>query len=273
MRKNSVRKFLHAILDLLPLFVIPIFAIYSMNHEISGNSVNTSGYEVRNKYETNEVNTIDDLVEGNIYFVEDIEIFSEDEYEFTLQVIKCDSLIMYNHSVDDEYIDSINDNNVTINALGYLDINLSEESYVSIEYGSIEIRNLYFVLINEIEQFKFFIESYEPLITASDYNVLEYVYNEGIVLDDEDIMSQFMYVTYNACDKYFNMNRVFNLGGIWNWVSNTLFSGQPPISAFIVYNVIAYEFIMDIIFLLYSVFMFVIDFAESCVDRFLRKAC
>ena len=85
-------------------------------------------------------------------------------------------------------------------------------------------------------------------------------------------MSQFMYVTYNACDKYFNMNKVFNLSNIWQWVNNTLFGGQAPISAFIVYNVIAYEFIMDIIFLVYTVFMFIIDFAESCLDNAFYKS-
>ena len=90
--------------------------------------------------------------------------------------------------------------------------------------------------------------------------------------DDTDIMSQFMYVTYNACDKYFNMNKVFNLGNIWNWVQNTLFNGSAPLSAFIVYNVIAYEFIMDIIFLIYMVFMFLMDFAESCIDNAFYKS-
>lgn len=37
MRKNSVRKWLHAILDLLPLFVIPIFAIYTRNENYNSN--------------------------------------------------------------------------------------------------------------------------------------------------------------------------------------------------------------------------------------------
>ena len=33
MRKHSARKWLHFVLDLLPILVLPIFAIYEINHD------------------------------------------------------------------------------------------------------------------------------------------------------------------------------------------------------------------------------------------------
>ena len=46
MRKHSARKWLHAILDLLPVIILPIFAVYSHRHTIDSYVVTVSENKV-----------------------------------------------------------------------------------------------------------------------------------------------------------------------------------------------------------------------------------
>ena len=73
MRKHSVRKFIHAILDCLPLMVIPIFAIYSQNHEINDNTLQVQeNLKVDFNQQLNEITSKQDVSNFtyNNYFYE-----------------------------------------------------------------------------------------------------------------------------------------------------------------------------------------------------------
>ena len=72
----------------------------------------------------------------------------------------------------------------------------------------------------------------------------------------------------NATNKYFNFDNVFTFGDIWQWFNINMFGGNAPQIAHAVYEIIVYELIMDIIFLSYAVFMFIIDFATDTLERF-----
>ena len=74
MRKHDVRKWLHAILDLLPVLLIPVFMIYSHRHTLT----ERTEVDIQYKYQSNEVNTLDDLVVDNIYY---LDVFNVNFYE------------------------------------------------------------------------------------------------------------------------------------------------------------------------------------------------
>lgn len=151
MRKNDVRKWLHAILDLLPLIVIPVFMIYSHRHNIDS------------------------------YFI-------------------------------------------------------SREENVA-------------VYVEEDGQ-----------------QVFDYWDTEVVTYDDTDIGSQFVYSLYDTVDNYFNLNKIFNFGEIKDYFDKNIFDGNMPIAVEVVWDIVLYEFVMDLIFLIYALFMFFIDACSHLID-------
>ena len=72
MRKHDVRKWIHAVLDMLPLFIIPIFAIYmhrhpSTDYEVNYTELSSGGVSYTRKFTTNTISSIDDMVVDNTY--------------------------------------------------------------------------------------------------------------------------------------------------------------------------------------------------------------
>ena len=293
MRKHSVRKFIHAVLDCLPLMVIPIFAIYSQNHEINDNTlqvqenIEINNFNQRWKFSENVNFTIlqsyeieFDNVQLNTYWsLPNGAVWNQnDKYLLTYELVNSNNGTFYSYMDYDDNIDGFYQyqaNVATQKIVSFTQRAFSINVATANNFNGTFKVNLFDLTamfgddLPTIAEFNLLFPNY-----FYDYVLTETAYVEGYTTtyDDTDIMSQFMYVTYNACDKYFNMNKVFNLGNIWNWVQNTLFNGSAPLSAFIVYNVIAYEFIMDIIFLVYEVFMFIIDFAENCLDNAFYKS-
>ena len=94
------------------------------------------------------------------------------------------------------------------------------------------------------------------------------IQNGTETLNNTDIGSQMMYALYNPIHDYMNFNNVFNFGQIYDWLQLNIFGGTAPLSVFIVWNIVLYEFLMDLIFLLYLLFMFFIDCCTNLIDRF-----
>lgn len=151
MRKNDVRKWLHALLDLLPLVVIPVFMIYSHRHTI-------------------------------------------DNYTVTRQ------------------------ENVAV-----------------------------YEIVDDVE-------------------VLDHWDTQTVTYDDTDIGAQVTYSLYNTVDNYFNLNKVFNFGEIKDYFDKNIFEGNMPLAVEVVWDIIVYEFVMDLLFLIYALFMFFIDACEHLID-------
>lgn len=268
MRKNSIRKLIHGILDLLPLFVIPIFAININQKSVEPISITTGAWEHRNKYETNEVNSDNDLIEGHIYNLNldtrdldieylafycyllngNIEItFTEDlTYTSSTYNLQTNQKMMINCYANDSSIFIFDNNNEEIDIYGHLNLN-----------------NIV-VLIEEFDEYSVGIYNN---FSETNYNEIEYAYNEGHVYDDTDIGSQFLYSLYISTDNYFNMNNVFNLNGVYQWFELNIFGGSAPLSIYIVWNIIIYELVMDLLMLLYALFMFFIDACQKLIDK------
>ena len=282
MRKHSVRKWIHAILDLLPLLVIPIFAINIINRSVELLSVEYGDIytEVNYKYETNEVNSLQDIQVGRIYHFNgavDLGDFDYSAYQITISLLS--GYVEFSEPSISFY-SNIN-NNEPFSFITYGDV--TEWYFVLSNYVTSEIlQEFYFDDVDLVfytngdltdwlnENNIFGLQSF----SASDFNVIESVeeVHDTVIYNDTDIGSQFMYSLYHVTDKYFNMNDTFNLGQVYEWFTTNIFGGNPPLAVPIVWNVIIYEFIMDLLFLLYAVFMFVIDFAESFMERMFDKA-
>ena len=102
---------------------------------------------------------------------------------------------------------------------------------------------------------------------AYDSTATSLVSGTPVTYNDTDIMSQMFYNLYNSVDKYFNMNNVFGFGNIYKWFELNIFGGNAPISIYIVWNIVLYEFIMDLLMLLYALFMFFIDMCKKLIDK------
>lgn len=286
MRKHSVRKWLHAILDLLPVIILPIFAIYSHRHTIDSYEVTVPQNEVVNFNQLIEVpigatgvfatvdvtNNLNGSITINGTATSNNSGFLIGSFTFDsgdILLVKTYDNIIVTNNIDWRHTYGSYRITTTSNVL---ELSLWLEQNVT--YNSVVF---YPQLVNLTEMFG---SGNEP--TAEQFNTWYpndyYEYNTGtkqllkgvntVTYDNDDIGSQMIYSLYKPINDYFNLNNVFNFGAIYDWFELNMFNGNAPLSIFIVWNIIVYEFIMDIIFLIYSVFMFVIDFATNTLDRF-----
>ena len=308
MRKHDVRKWIHAVLDMLPLFIIPIFAIYMHRHPVTDYEVSTDGYEITEKFTTNDVNSSSDLVEGNIYHIDNFYfdrnmIIDEglDFYDFTLNIyaFEYDLYFESEYGPDLDTDDDVVRDNYDSNIDNFLTFRFYVDSFYDVmcqlyytngntftmvSYDTcnwFEWYNVDFIIVDGLEDFKIFYDDIQNLgdlydnvlnITSSTYQSYDYQYNEGLTYNDTDIGSQFLYALYKPIDKYFNFNKVATFGSIYNWFETTFFDRSAPLVVPIVWNIILYEFIMDVLFLIYVVFMFIIDFVECLIDKAFGKS-
>lgn len=280
MRKHSVRNFLHAVLDLLPLLVIPIFAINIINRSpepISvevGSSTPVANIEYQYKYQTNDVNTLNDLVEGNLYHLNSDFNYISSTTDIYFKIINgtC-TLTLDSVSLSDNN-DFVISNN-TLFELYYDDgdfylfyCNDFEDLVIELNFynlvinADIVLTNIVDFDLNLIDDFS--ISSYNEIESATATIVYE---GDTVVYDDTDIGSQFMYSLYKTTNDYFNFGDVFNLGQVYDWFNVNMFNYEGQLITSIVWHIIVYEFLMDILFLVYGLFMFIIDFGECLMDK------
>lgn len=276
MRKNSPRKWIHAILDLLPVILIPVFMVYSHRHTLTENTT----VDIQYKYQSNEVNNYDDLKEDYVYFLPYLEITGQDIYNlgygFSFNVLSCTDFYyeIDNYFVDDIYVHGYDSSNAN-----YIHFNFFDEYsgflYISNArgYSSIYFEEGFYFEFNDVN-FVYNVDLYDflqnktYLPTISDFNVIDSV---DVQDTNSDIMSVFTNDLSKTIDKYFNMNQVFNLHDVWSWINTNMFGGNAPLVANVIWNVIVYEFVVDLLFLFYAFFMFLIDFTENLLDKPFNK--
>lgn len=167
MRKRNIKTVAHwVIMSFLLLFPIVLVGISAFANDEQNVTVNET-YE----YETNEVNSYDDLIEGNIYKVNGTYAFGDDNLEsgyLSANILfipsNDDSFLSFDSSsveYDTEYIY----NYVSFN---YEDstINLYIGDYTTIYLDSITFHNVYFV-IGYLENFN--AQNLISLFSSSDY--------------------------------------------------------------------------------------------------------
>ena len=291
MRKNAASKWLHFILDLLPLVIIPIFAINIINRSPEPITVEVGEtkqvVDVQYKYQSNEVNNLDDLVAGNVYHLSEF-TFNEayNDYDFICIALKYDSVVGFVLDSLDEYsFDGFNSSDLDNNVILFYYYCSIYESYTYVSYfsydnsycnlscdnsdaGGFFVENIDFIYNDDMYNY---FDDYNYLPSYSTFNVIESVdiYETGttVVYDDTDIGSQFLYTVYHSVDEYFNFDNVFNFGELKSWLGTNLFGGTMPMVAVIVYNIIIYELMMDLLFLIYGVFMFIIDCGACMLEK------
>lgn len=266
MAKNKARHILHGVLDCLPIILIPIFMIYSQNHEINDNTLNLGGYEYSQIYETtNPYNNNDELVldTGYIYKI----YVNQDFYEaigasggFYVDYFK-----IFDINYDTYFEGFAND------SISFF-IEIYNRTMVISQDGDEPRINIYdgtylYLVSSNWQAIITDLDDYSVLVYESDYSPIKYEYNENIVYNDTDIMSQSFYCLYNAVDKYFNMGNVFGMNNLYTWFETNIFGGTASPSIYIVWNIVLYEFIMDLLFLLYGLFMFFIDLCKRLMEK------
>lgn len=104
-------------------------------------------------------------------------------------------------------------------------------------------------------------------------------YISGLTIDENPILSAdidyadstvtnvFMNNFSNTVNTYLNFGNVFNLNGMWNWININIFGGTANAFVYALWNIIVYEFVMDLLFLFYMFFMFLIDFTENLLEK------
>ena len=287
MRKHDVRKWIHAVLDMLPLFIIPIFAIYMHRHPVTNYEVVytenniTESVEYTYKYSTNDVvynnGTLDTttLVNGNAYLLTFRAAVTMTQLTSNLNglgsvdgfILDSDSYLYgaFSSALGSRFIvqKSVT-NTVNVNNTFYI-----YDSPVVICLSDYSV----FIYSNYTNYTKLSFErlddSLNPIVSASiveDGEIVEVTY------DDLDIGSQFVYSLYLPINKYFNFNNVGTFNNMYQWFTTNFFNGNVPLVVPIVWNIILYEFIMDVLFLIYAVFMFIVDFVECLIDKAFGKS-
>lgn len=69
----------------------------------------------------------------------------------------------------------------------------------------------------------------------------------------------------NYLDMYTN-NNVFNIDEFYDWSVNTFFEGNAPLYYKPVFSIMVYEFVVELLFLMFSFITFLIRFAQKWID-------
>lgn len=271
----------------LPLVVAPIFAIYSHRHTLTEQTT----VDIQYKYQSNEVNSIDDIVVGNIYYYEFIyiehRVIDSTSLSF-LSFVQCSSIDgdHFNDRYTDEIIasnfDVRNSDNVFYVEFSNYDSGLesycyftSLDFYTSVIYDysnyiafydTVFIANAGFIdYLNYVSthQNQWFDEVGLP--QYADFTVID-----SVTVNDSssDIMSVFVNNYAEAINKYFNYDNAFNFGGLYTWLNTNFFSGNAPLGFFIFWHLLIYWLLTSLLWLIFDVLMYV----PMLVHRWLDKA-
>lgn len=295
MRKNTARHWLHAILDLLPILVIPIFALqvrsdngfepisieYKQDKVVDFNQqlkpsviTNNSSYMTYTYDSTNNSYSMVVSQSGEVYQT-GLRLASSVSYYinhiYLMSFESTDSVTFYS---------GINQLNVPITLYGSryayrLTIPSSNtRGLVGLTtVGTATIKNLMFFDLTQMfgagnepsifEFFDYFQDDYYDWTLSRNVLVPDFVktYN------DTDVGSQTIYTLYKTVDNYFNLDNFFNMENVYQWFVINIFGGQAPLSIYIVWNIVLYEFVMDLLFLLYGLFMWFIDMCKRLMDK------
>lgn len=304
--KHVSRKIMHGVLDLLPILIIGVFAIYSHRHEPTQSIT----------YQQNE------LVDFNqhVNFTSGSQNTQGITFDFTSNTIIANGTatsnvnhannqkIIINTIVNHKYLMTFNWQNASVgdcilvvggstSRLSYDEITpainhkfFTATSNGSNPYSLLRIFNgktvtYLSVTTNFYDLTQMYGAGNEPTLVSDftddfplqvyPYTTSEIILNKNVsevTYNDTDIGSQMVYALYKPIDKYFNLNKVANFEQVYDFFQVQFFNGNAPISIFIVWNIILYQFIMDVIFLVYMVFMFIIDFIGGMLDFMFRKS-
>lgn len=182
---STLFHWLYATLMFLPILMfIPSCLYYGFNEHATNTETTTITY----KYQSNEVNSLIDLVEGNIYYLDTLEFEYQSVYflHLDLNIYKCSSFM---HSSNSDNLGAVTVTSYSNNDYNYINLFKEEEneslySYFTNENAYIELyfdqftitfQNVIFSVNNTLGDFKDLCTLYNYLPQYTDYNVIESV--------------------------------------------------------------------------------------------------
>lgn len=290
MKISKIFHFLYFSVLSIPLLSIPVFAIYSQNHEITGNEI---------VQETNKVVDFNQQIELTTYRNSSLSYSNVNgRFEITNisnnvltnpELIRCE---YFNFELDHVYFYDKQDNNYQVR---FWSTNVATSFYGTEQVYRVPVQNnnvyqMYLIgTLQPNETFTFSLCVYdltqmfgagnEP--TAQEFrnyfplDYYPYTESENVVIEnyetitynDTDIVSQFIYSEYNFMAQYLPMYKFAPFNGIYNWLQNTFFGGAAPIVFTIFYQWFAYWLFVSLCWLIFDVLMYV----PLVVHRWLDK--
>lgn len=89
------------------------------------------------------------------------------------------------------------------------------------------------------------------------------VYNDYVVYDEP--LEIIGYEFNNYLDQFYKFD-IFNLTQFYDWSVNTFFNGTAPLYYKPVFSILVYEFVIELLFLMFSFITFLIRFAQKWID-------
>lgn len=296
MKLSKIFHFLYFSVLAIPLVTIPIFAIYSQNHEINDNTlqVQENGIVDFNQDFDGDINYII-RSQGNILSTNtsDFNI----THKYALRFNYGNILSSTNYCLFGIWNTSLS--NYARYNIGYLqegngtyadifDYSLlsgtleqfNDIKYVLQCFGTYDNTNYSTIGgINVFDLTQMFGEGNEP--TIAEFNALfpnsyyEYTESQEMYIenaytttyDDTDIMSQFMYQEYNFMDKYLGIYKYQPFAGIYSWIQNTFFNANAPLVFTIFYQWFAYWLFVSLCWLVFDVLIYVPMVAHRWLDK------
>lgn len=280
MSEKTMRKWLKTFLMLLPVAFMGLFGIYLINNPIT--SVDGEGskiaYENVEYYEYNDVLIIDAPIQytGNE---------ASFEFDLTYDYVASSQVFGIDGSSELGYATVSIDNNIISTLSMYVDNNVLFESntFVSITPLNLNDSNIDATTSNEyLKTLKYEVSlvNENEMTPASMARVVIYYRPEA---SNNDILVKSyttvdtnnpVSVMWNRYDEFVDetMGQVpFNFDSIYDWVDSDLFNGNAPRYVKPVFHILVYEVIIEILFLFFSFFTFVIRFAQHWIDGFYEK--
>ena len=298
MKLSKIFHFLYFSVLSIPLVTIPIFAIYSQNHEINDNTL-----QLQENVEVEHFNQLEngiDYVETNTTYstmtydsttnnivvsvntptwvwgaglrIKNFSFVNSHKYLITFQTNYTGKLANENTPTRYTYNDSGYERWLILTMTtggtnGMIGFNSNTQT------GSFNVQNL-----NLFDLTFMFGSGNEPtydefrnLFPNTFYEYTQdsvmYVKSVEVTYDDTDIMSQFMYQEYNFMDKYLGMYKYHPFQSIYQWLSNTFFDGNAPLVFTIFYQWFAYWLFVSLCWLVFDVLIYVPMVAHRWLDK------
>lgn len=96
----------------------------------------------------------------------------------------------------------------------------------------------------------------------TDYSIVK-VYDDYVVYDEP--LEIIAYEFNNYIDGFYSYD-VFNLGVFYDWSVDVFFNGSAPLVYKPIFTLLVYEFIVELLFLMFSFITFIIRFAQKWID-------
>lgn len=247
MNKRKIENWLLFSLKLMPILFLVLFGVYLHRHEldpINESSTEFIPFEVGDSFATGY-----EISLNNLSNVDDYSLVYEFANSFEDPVV---GFTLFYNAENKKFIisEDLLDNAVYMGDTIKLGCGLDENGNVvplnpeQTEWYLYEIREtLGSSVINKIES--------SSITVNNPIEIISYHFNEYL-------------------NDFYTID-IFNINSFYDWTVNTWFNSNAPLIYNIVFRILIYELIVDLIYLLYSFITFIIKFAQKWLNGIYNK--